>query len=224
MTSTTLHPSDARTGAEATGRGWRLAGVAAALTALVGLGAAQSVDAVYDDAVKGDPDRIAQAIFDSAGTVAVYHVASTVSALLLVVFAVGLRLQLAGRLPASAAIIPGVVAGGLGLTAVTQLMATALDTEFTQGADGNVTSNAVVFYGHWINTVSWYWAGVGLAALALAVALLRHRAGARWLGAVSLVLGALTTLFAISPLQYMSAVTGALWLLVASIGIAAAGR
>jgi hypothetical protein len=225
MSSTTLNAGQAGLrSAEAveppSGRGWRAAGVAAAVAALVGLGASTTVDAVYADESKNQPDKIANAIFDSAGTVAVFHTAMTLSALLLVVFAVGLRLRLAARLPERAGVLPGVVAGGLGLTAVTLFMGTSLDTEFTQGAEGNVVPEAVTFYGHWINTVSWCWGGVGLAALALAMAALRHGAVARWLGVVSLVLGGLTFAFAVSPLEYMSAMTGAVWLLVASLGLA----
>lgn len=47
----------------------------------------------------------------------------------------------------------------------------------------------------------------------------RRRAVSGWLTWVSLVLGVLTTLFAISPLQYMSGTTGPLWLLTATVAL-----
>jgi hypothetical protein len=41
----------------------------------------------------------------------------------------------------------------------------------------------------------------------------------RWLTWFSLVLGSLTTLFGISPLQYMAGMVGPLWLTVTSLAL-----
>jgi hypothetical protein len=53
----------------------------------------------------------------------------------------------------------------------------------------------------------------------VAVAALRHGAYARWLGWTSAILGALTTLLAISPLQYMAGMVGPVWLVVISVAL-----
>ena len=54
-------------------------------------------------------------------------------------------------------------------------------------------------------------------ALALFVAS-RRGVVPRWIGLVGLVLGGLTVLLGVSPLEYMAGVTGALWLLVTALG------
>ncbi len=199
-------------------RGWMIAGVGAALMSIAGLVISSGIDAVYADASKNNPERIADAILGSAGKAAIFHSATAIGALLLVVFAAGLRVFLARRTPETS-ILPQVASTGLILTAVVQIAGTSLDTEFTQGARGNVTAGAITFYGHWVNTVPWYWAGAGLAGLAVAAAALRHAALPRWMALVSLALGAATTLFAVSPLEYMAAMSGALWLLIITIGL-----
>jgi hypothetical protein len=75
-----------------------------------------------------------------------------------------------------------------------------------------------VFFAHWVGTIGWLWVGAGVAALAVAVAALKHAAAPRWIGWVSAVLGVITTLFGISPLQYMAGMTGPVWLLVVTLG------
>jgi hypothetical protein len=75
------------------------------------------------------------------------------------------------------------------------------------------------FFGHWIGTVPWLWVGAGIAALALGIAGRSFGSVTRWLTWTSLVLGALTTLFGISPLQYMAGMVGPLWLTIAAFGL-----
>lgn len=58
----------------------------------------------------------------------------------------------------------------------------------------------------------------------MAVASLRHGAAPRWIGVVSLLLGGLTLLVGISPLQYMAGFVGPLWLTVAALGFALGDR
>jgi hypothetical protein len=56
------------------------------------------------------------------------------------------------------------------------------------------------------------------------VAALRHGAAPRWIGWVSAVLGGLTLIAGVSPLQYMAGFTGPLWLLVVALGFTLGGR
>jgi predicted membrane channel-forming protein YqfA (hemolysin III family) len=67
------------------------------------------------------------------------------------------------------------------------------------------------------------WCVVGLAGMAVFVAA-RSRAVPRWLGIVGLVLGGLTVVLGVSPLEYMSGVTGVLWLLVTAVGFTVGDR
>jgi hypothetical protein len=67
------------------------------------------------------------------------------------------------------------------------------------------------------------WTLAGLAGVGLYVAS-RRDVAPRWIGRVGLVLGGLTVLLGISPLEYMSGVTGVLWLLVTSLGLAFGDR
>jgi len=83
---------------------------------------------------------------------------------------------------------------------------------------------AAVVYNHWVGTIPWVWVGAGVAAVALAIAALRHAAAPRWIGYVSLILGGLTLLVGLSPLQYLAGMTGPIWLLVVSLGFAFGDR
>jgi hypothetical protein len=79
------------------------------------------------------------------------------------------------------------------------------------------------FYNHWIGTIPWIWALAGLSGLAVFAA--GRAAGVpRWIGYVGLVLGGLTLLLGISPLQYMAGMTGPLWLVVTAAGFAFGDR
>jgi hypothetical protein len=100
-------------------------------------------------------------------------------------------------------------------------MGSGLTTEFAFGVQDPelLVPESAVFFGHWIGTIPWLWAGVGLTATAVGIASLRHGAYARWLGWTSLVAGGIVLLFAISPLQYMAGMVGPLWLTLASAGL-----
>jgi len=114
---------------------------------------------------------------------------------------------------------------GLLLVAVAQVLGTGLDTEFLFGVGDSAINRPsdIGFYSHWIATIPWLWAGGGLPAIAVGVAQ-RSRAVPSWIGFVSFLLGVPTLLLAASPLQYMAAGPGALWLLVVSIGFVAGDR
>lgn len=210
-------PDNLRTSSPA----WAVAGVGAGVAAIAGLIGSGLSGAVYDPDLQGDADGITARLGELAGPLMLFHIATVVSALLLVVFAAGLHRYLSRRLLTDS-LLPRVASQGVLLVAVMQLVGTALDTEFVFGVqdpDLLVPETAVMF-GHWIGTLPWVWAGAGIAALALGVAGVRHGAAPRWLGFTSMVLGGVTVLFAISPLQYMAGMTGILWLLVAATAFA----
>ena len=115
---------------------------------------------------------------------------------------------------------------GLGLVAVAQLLGAGLTTEFAFALAEDpdlVLPESAAFFNHWIGTIPWLWGGAGLTGLALFAAA-RRGAYASWLGWTSLVLGGLSALFLVSPLQYMAGMTGPLWLLVVSLGLLRTSR
>ena len=202
------------------GRGWVLAGLGAGLAGIASIVGSMATDAVYDKDLARDAEAITEKLADQRASILVMHTGAMVSALLILVFAAGLRRRLAGATPAGS-LIPQVAAWGLLLVSVAQLMGSALTTEFVFGLSDpdQVLPETAVFFGHWIGTVPWLWVGAGVAALALGVAGRRFGAVAGWLTWTSLVLGTLTTLFGISPLQYMAGMVGPLWLTVAALGL-----
>ena len=205
---------------------WAWSGVGAGLAGIVSIGASMQVDAVYAPGVEGDPAAIVARLADETSAILAFHTATLVSMALLVVFAAGLRRRLAGQLP-SRSLLPDVAAAGLGLVAVAQLMGSGLTTEFVFGVsdpDAAVVPEAAVFFGHWVGTIPWLWVGAGLAGVAVAVAALRHGATARWVGWVGAVLGGVTLVLGLSPLQYMAGMTGPIWLLLTAIGLALGDR
>lgn len=225
MTSTsetlTKGVTTASTPSGATGsRGWVHAGIGAGLAGIVAVVGSSMANAVYDPDLAGDATGLTEKLGEQTGALLLFHTAAVVAALLVVVFAAGLRRHLAQHMP-EGSLTPQVASTGLVLVAVALLMGSALDTEFIFGVQEpeRLVPETAVFYGHWVATVPWVWAGAGLAALAVAHAGRRFRAVPSWLTWVSLVLGGLTTLLAISPLQYMAGVTGPLWLTITAFGL-----
>ncbi|GAB2746498.1 hypothetical protein [Nocardioides pakistanensis] len=211
----------------APGRGWTFAGIGAGIAGITGIAASMTVDAVYDESLAGQPDAIVARLAELTPNLLVFHVATMVCVVTLLVFAAGLRRRLAAQAP-SGSLLPDVAATGLGLTAVAGLLGAGLNTEFIFGVqDGGETGllpESAVFFNHWVGTIPWLWVGAGVAGVAVAVAALRHSAAPRWIGLVGAVLGGLTLALGISPLQYMAGMTGPLWLLVTALGFAAADR
>ncbi|GAB2698903.1 hypothetical protein [Thalassiella azotivora] len=201
------------------GRAWAASGVVAGLAGLGGISASMASGAVYDESVMGDPEGIVALMSEQVPQLLVFHTLTLVGVVALVVFAAGLHRRLRDRL-GEGSLLPSVAAGGLGLVTVAGLMGTALDTEFIFGlAEPDVmVAETAVLYGHWVGTVAWLWLGAGIAGVATAVAALRHAAAPRWIGWVSVVLGGLTLLFGVSPLQYMAGFTGPVWLTVVALG------
>ena len=69
------------------------------------------------------------------------------------------------------------------------------------------------------NTIGWLWAGAGLSAAAVAVGGFRHGSASRWLAAVSAVLALLVAATQAFPAQYGALFPGALWVIVAGLGL-----
>lgn len=205
-------------------RGWALAGIAAGVTGLVGIQASMALGVNWEQTA-GDADAIIADLSGRTATLLLFHTATILSALLAVVFAAGLSRRLSQQAPAGS-LLPSVASGGLLLVAVAGLLGSGLDTQFMFGlADVDlIVPESGAFFSDWIATIPWLWVGAGLSGVAVAVAALRHAAAPRWLGWVGAVLGGLTLLLGISPLQYMAGFTGPLWLLVTAIGFAVVDR
>lgn len=201
-------------------RGWMYAGIGAGVAGVTSIVGSSFSGAVYEEELAGDAVGITARLAEQTAPILVFHTGAAMSALLLLVFAAGLRRRIADVTP-EGSLLPQVAASGLLLVSVMLLMGSALTTEFVFGVRDSelLVPETAAMFGHWINTVPWVWAGAGAAALAFGLAGRKFGAASRWLAWASLILGGLTTLFAISPLQYMAGLTGPLWLIIAAIGL-----
>jgi len=199
-------------------RSWAFAGIGSAVAGLATIVLSSSVDVVYREQFAGSTDGIASALVEKAPAMFALHSVTVLGAVLMIVFAAGLHRRLRDAMPDS--LVPLVATAGLVGTAVVSILGSALDTEYMvpllQG--GIVDDATAAMYNHWIGTVPWLWTLTGLAGLGLFVAS-RRGVVTRWLGLVGLILGGLTVILGISPLEYMSGVTGALWLLITGIAL-----
>ncbi len=208
----------------ATSRRWAVSGVAAALTGVGALVATGFVNAVYDPDISGNAAAVYTAMAETKVASTTFHVLGAVSALLLLPFAAGLFRRLRGTLPADS-LLPALAALGVALTSAVLLLGTGLDTEFGSGLPDrqHVVAENVSFYGHWVGTIPYVWTGIGVAGIAVFAAA-RRGAVPRWLGRVGLVLGGLTVVAGVSPLEYVAGMVGPLWLLVTAIGFTTGDR
>jgi hypothetical protein len=208
-----------------TSRLWSLAGLGSGVLGAATIVTSSATGYVYEDKYShGSVDGIAGEISDNAGLLFAFHSITALGAVLMVVFAAGLFRRLRATGPDSLA--PVVALVGLAGTAVVSLLGSGLDTEFMMAGvqdEVSIDDGSAALYGHWIGTIPWLWTFVGLAGLAVFAAA-RSRSVPRWLGLVGLVLGGLTVLLGVSPLEYMSGLTGVLWLLVTALGFAAGDR
>ncbi|GAA2143173.1 hypothetical protein GCM10009844_15310 [Nocardioides koreensis] len=199
-------------------RTWALAGIGSALLGAGTIVTTSMVDTVYTPEFEGTTTGISADLQDKAPLMFAFHSIAMTGAILMIVFAAGLFRRLRTAMPDS--IAPTVAFAGLAGTAVVSVLGAGLDTEymmaFAQGGDIVDDANAAM-YNHWIGTIPWLWVLAGLAGLALFSAA-RQGVVPRWIGRVGLVLGGLTVVLGISPLEYMSGVTGVLWLLVTALG------
>jgi hypothetical protein len=201
-----------------TSRKWALAGIGAGVAGIGTIVTSGMINAVYDESLSGDPQGMADKLADQVPQMFAFHTFTLIGAVLMVVFAAGLFRRLRDGL-GERALAPLVAFGGLLGTSVVSVLGSGLDTEFMMGIpeDGLIEPVNAVMFNHWTGTIPWCWVLAGLAGLALFSA---YRAGAvpRWIGITGLVLGGLTLLLGVSPLQYMAGMTGPLLVLVASLG------
>ena len=147
---------------------WALSGLGAGILGLGTIATSSMVDVVYRDEFKGTTEGVTAALDDKAGVLFAFHSITTLSALLMVVFAAGLLRRL--RRGAGDSIAPTVAFAGLLGTAVVSVMGAGLDTEFMMGLaveDGVVPDSSAAFYNNWIGTIPWVWVLAGLAGLAV---------------------------------------------------------
>jgi hypothetical protein len=208
------------------GRAWAFAGAAAGLAGVVGIQASLQIDAVYDEKYAGDADRITDRLGDFVPQLLALHFSMVGAALLMLVFAAGLRRRLRAQAPADS-LLPEVAAGGLLLTSVVAILGAGFTTEIVFGVsndDVRLDPEFAALVGHWVGTIPWLWVGAGVTGVAVAVAALRHAAAPRWIGWTAAVLGGITLLFGISPLQYMAGFTGPVLVLLLGVGFAFGDR
>lgn len=200
-------------------RTWTLAGIGSGVAGIGVIVTSGMVNAVYDADLVGDTPAIAEKLSEQTGPMFAFHTFATVGAVLLVVFAAGLFRRLRSAM-GDASIAPLVAFSGLLGTAVVTVLGAGLDTEFMFALmdDEQLVDPAnAALYNHWIGTIPWIWMLAGLTGLALFAAS-RVAAAPRWIGRTGLVLGGLTLLLGISPLQYMAGMTGPLLVLVIALG------
>lgn len=215
-------PDAATISARPSGRGWQFAGLAAGVAGTVSIGTSMNIDAVY---AADDTRDVAAQLHSQIPALLTFHTATVIAAVSIIVFAAGLSQRLRSR-GLTESILPQVSAYGLILVATALLLGSGLNTEFIFGAlasadpgAGQLVPEAGVFYAHWIATIPWLWLGAGVSAITLAIAALKHGAAPRWIGWASALLGGVTLLFGLSPLQYMAGFTGPVWLVLAALGL-----
>ncbi|NHC22316.1 hypothetical protein G6553_03890 [Nocardioides sp. IC4_145] len=207
------------------GRLWGASGAVAGLAGVVAIQSSLQVDAAYSEDAQG-AEAIADRLADQVPQLVALHVSSMVACVLLLVVAAGLRRRLQDQAPAGS-LLPDVAAGGLLLTAVVALMGSAFTTEtiFAIGdEEWPLTTEFAAVVAHWVGTVPWLWMGAGVTGVAVAVASLRHAAAPRWLGWVCAVLGGLTLVAGMSPMQYLAGMPGPVLVLLLGLGFALGDR
>ncbi|MEP9361967.1 hypothetical protein ABLE68_03305 [Nocardioides sp. CN2-186] len=213
-------PATSRT----TSRAWSFAGIAAGVAGIGTIVTSSMVDVVYRDEFTDTTTGVADALQDKGGIMFAFHSITTLGAVLMVVFAAGLHRRL--RAVAPDGLAPVVALVGLAGTAVVSVLGAGLDTEFmmpiAQG-DGGIDDTTGAMYNHWIGTIPWCWVLAGLAGLALHV-VARSGGVPRWIGRVGLVLGGLTVVLGISPLEYLAGAFGSLLVVVTAVGFTVGDR
>ena len=222
-TSPVVQPDTVKPTTTGSPRAWAWLGAAAGAASIASIQLSMAAGPSYGPTAP-TPESITRDLAQQIPQLLAFHVVTVVAALLVLVFAAGLKRRLDAQAPAGS-LLPSIAATGLLVVSVTQILGSGLNTEFIFGLKQPeaLIASDVSFYSHWIATIPWLWVTAGVSALALGLAALRG-AAPRWLGIVSLGLGALTVLVGISPLQYLAGFVGPVWLLVAALTFALGDR
>lgn len=205
-------------------RAWARAGVLAGVAGLAAFVASGALTDVPESAL-ADNAVYVPLIADEGASVWAFQVLMSVSALGLAVFGAGLRRRLDEQEPVGS-LVPSLALGGLLLAAGLCLVGGGIATElFWQLRHADETDPDTVMANLAIlNTMGWVWAGVGLTAGAVAWAGLAHESVGRRLAWFSAVVAALVAVAQLVPLQYLAALPGAGWCLVAGVAMARSAR
>ena len=205
-------------------RAWARAGI---LAGAAGLAAFLASGALTDgpESALADNAVYVPLIADKGVSVWVFQVLMSVSALGLAVFGAGLRRRLDEQEPVGS-LAPSLALGGLLLAAGLCLVGGGISTELFWQLEhaGETDPDTVMANVAILNTMGWVWAGVGLSAGAVAWAGLAHESVGRRLAWFSAVVAALVAVAQLVPLQYLAALPGAAWCLVAGIAMARSAR
>ena len=199
-------------------RGWAAAGLAAGIATFALFLGPASMLTTSTDAMADNTDVLAE-VAGKEGWVWAFQSVGVAIALLLVIFAVGLRRRLAGQEPAGS-LVPDLSAVGLILMAVMTLVGTGISTEMfhalrhSDEVDPDTIGAHMAIY----NTMAWVWAG-GLLTTGAIVAAARHGSVSRRLGRFAAVMSGLVVLTQILPFQYLAVLPMAIFLVVVGISM-----
>jgi len=214
----TRHPDTAGVDHTPAGRGWARAGLLSGIGALIFFIVPGSMLSPSTDSLADNVDVLAE-LEGKAGWVWAFQTSGVALAVLLVIFAVGLRRRLAGQEPAGS-LVPDLAALGLVLMSVMTLVGTGISTEMfhalrhTDEVDPDTVAAQLAIY----NTMAWVWAGGMLTTGAIAVAG-RHGSVSRRLGRFAAVMTGLVVLTQILPFQYLAVLPMAIFLIVCGISM-----
>ena len=200
-------------------RGWAYAGLLGGIGSFLfflgpGMMLSTSTDALADNA-----DVLAE-VEGKAGWVWAFQTTGVALAVLLAIFAVGLRRRLAGQEPAGS-LVPDLAGLGLILMSIMTLVGTGISTEMfhalrhTDEVDPDTIATHLAIY----NTMAWVWAGGMLTTGAIAVAGLRHGSVSRRLGRFAAVMTGLVVLTQVLPFQYLAVLPMSIFLIVCGVSM-----
>ena len=194
-------------------KGWARAGLLSGIGAFIFFIGPASVLSPSTDSYADNVDVLAE-LEGKAPWVWAFQTSGVALAILLVIFAVGLRRRLAGQEPAGS-LVPDLAALGLILMSVMTLVGTGISTEMFHAlrnadeVDPDTMSGHLAIY----NTMAWVWAG-GLLTTGAIVAAARHGSVSRRLGRFAAVMTGLVAVTQILPFQYLAVLPMAIFLIV----------
>lgn len=217
-------PAPTRPAAPVDGTGWTRAGIGAGVLGVVSFFLTAGV--MVDESDLADNALVAEKLTDQAVWVWLYQVVGVASALLAVVFAVGLHRRMAQQAPAGS-LTPLLSLIGLALVGATTLVGSGICTEMFHGLlqdtgaqDPDTLAAQLAIF----NTIGWVWISAILATGSIAHAGLKHGTVSRGLAVGSLVATVVLALTNLAPFQYMAMPVAALWMIGAGISFARSER